>query len=223
MKGVVLAGGQGTRLHPLTKVSNKHLLPVYDRPMIDYPIQTLKDMGCDDIIIVSGGEHIGGIAEYLGGGYTYRVQDSASGIAGALACAEGLVDGIFPVILGDNYFSEAPDYHGKPTLYLKDAPDPSRFGVYHEGVIVEKPSDPPSRDVVTGLYVFDLGVFDFIRTLKPSARNELEITDVNNWYLRNDCLVVNYHGVWLDMGTFDSLLIATTYIGSSKLNESELE
>lgn len=220
MKGIILAGGEGTRLRPLTLVANKHLLPVYDRPMIYYPIQTLKSMGCTEIIIVSGGEHIGGFAELLQDGsefglkFTYRVQPQAGGIAQALGCVEGLVEGVFPVILGDNYLSEKPVYFAKPTIYLSQVPDPGRFGVYQNGRIVEKPQEPLTNQAVIGLYVYDEKVFSFIKTLKPSQRNELEITDVNNWYLEHDCVVCDYHGVWRDMGTFDSLLEVANYMGS---------
>lgn len=211
MTGVVLAGGNGTRLRPLTSVVNKHLLPVYNRPMIDYPIGTLKAMGCDNIILVSGGEHIGGFAEYLGNSVTYRVQPEAGGIAQALSCVEGMVDGLFPVILGDNFFSETPPITNSPTVYVAKADDPERFGVYHRGKITEKPKRPRSNLAVAGLYVYDQEVFDFIKTLKPSRRGELEITDVNNFYLGKDCLVCEYRGYWRDMGTFDTLLEVSNY------------
>lgn len=212
MRGVILAGGNGTRLSPLTKICNKHLLPVYDRPMIHYPIETLKQMGCDEIVIVSGGENIGGFAEYIKDGaefgvkVTYRVQPNAGGIAEALLCVEGLVDDVFPVILGDNYFDEAPVFTGKPCVYTKPVEDPERFGVYHNGHIVEKPKNPQSNLAVVGLYVFDSSVFDFARTLHPSDRGELEITDVNNWYLSKGAEVIEYDGVWSDMGTFETLI-----------------
>lgn len=218
MTGVVLAGGQGTRLRPLTYVANKHLLPVYTKPMIYYPIETLKSMGCDEIVIVTGGEHIGGFVNVLGDGsefgvrFTYRIQTEAGGIAQALGCVEGLVKGIFPVILGDNYLDEKPVFYSRPTIYTKEVDDPERFGVYHEGTIVEKPTKPLSNQAVIGLYVYDESVFDFIRNLKPSARNELEITDVNNWYLTRDCLVLEYQGYWSDMGTHDTLLEVANYV-----------
>lgn len=219
MKGVILAGGNGMRLSPLTLVANKHLLPVYDRPMIFYPIQTLRDMGCDEIIIVSGGEHIGGFASVLYDGsdfgvrFTYRIQRKAGGIAEALGCVEGLVEGIFPVILGDNFFSETPRFEPTPSLYIKRVNDPERFGVYYRGKIIEKPDKPSSDQAVTGLYVYDEKVFNFIKRLEPSERNELEITDVNNWYLQHDCTVFSYDGMWSDMGTFDSLLEVANYVG----------
>jgi glucose-1-phosphate thymidylyltransferase len=225
MKGVILAGGNGTRLRPLTYVANKHLLPVYDKPMIYYPIQTLKDMGCDQIVIISGGENIGGFAELLKDGtdlgvkITYRVQNSAAGVAGALGCAEGLVDGLFPVILGDNYFSQAPHMPSKPMLYVSEVEDPQRYGVYNANddcLIVEKPALPEGSVgyAVTGLYVYDETVFDYLHELKPSARGELEITDVNNWYLKNnkDLIPTRYNYYWSDMGTFESLLDTAIHV-----------
>lgn len=221
MRGIVLAGGNGTRLRPLTNVANKHLLPVYDRPMIYYPIETLKAIGCDEIILVSGGENIGGFADLLGDGselgvkIIYRVQKEANGIAGALSCAEGLIDGVFPVILGDNYLSTPPRYTSKPAIYLKKVADPRRFGVYVSGKIVEKPEEILSDKAVIGFYVYDDNVFKFIHSLEPSARGELEITDVNNWYLEKDAQVHGYNGFWSDMGTFNSLLEAANYVKDS--------
>jgi hypothetical protein len=137
MTGIILAGGKGTRLRPMTYITNKHLLPVYNKPMIDYPIQTLKDMGCDDILIISGGDHIGDFAEYLGNGsryglrFTYRVQPEAGGIAQALGMAEGFIDSheCFPVILGDNYFDKTPPMPNHPTIFVKEVDNPNRFGV----------------------------------------------------------------------------------------------
>lgn len=218
MRGVVLAGGRGTRLGDTTRVVNKHLLPVYDRPMIYYPIGTLQAMGCTDILIVTGGEQVGGFAQLLGSRFTYRVQEQADGIAGALALAEGYVDGLFPVILGDNYFSTAPEpVRSGPTIFTSPTDRPEAFGIYEPGTgrIVEKPKDPTSDLAVTGLYVYDGEVFDIIRGLVPSARGELEITDVNNWYLQHG--LMNVHeapGVWSDMGTPDSLLRAALFAKS---------
>lgn len=230
MTGVILAGGNGTRLRPLTLVANKHLLPVYNQPMIYYPIKTLKEMGCDDIIIVSGGENIGGFADLLHDGrdlgvsLTYRVQNSAGGIAEALNCARGLVSGVFPVILGDNYFEEAPRFPGGPMVYVQEVADPQRFGVYaayDDLLITEKPDLPPGSTgyAVVGLYVYDERVFDYIATLTPSARGELEITDVNNWYLRQDRQLIptKINGYWSDMGTFDSLNEAANFIRQKNL------
>ena len=217
MRGVILAGGRGTRLGDTTRVTNKHLLPVYDQPMIYYPIDTLRQMGCDDILIVTGGENIGGFAQLLGSGFTYRVQDKPDGIAGALAMAEGYVDGLFPVILGDNYFSAPFEMPERPSVYVTRTERPEAFGVYDRAAhrIVEKPKDPVSDLAVTGLYVYDRDVFDIIRSLTPSERAELEITDVNNGYLSRDAMDVNeMHGVWTDMGTPDSLLRAALYAKS---------
>jgi glucose-1-phosphate thymidylyltransferase len=217
MRGVILAGGRGTRLGDTTRVTNKHLLPVYDRPMIYYPIDTLRAMGCDDILIVTGGENVGGFAQLLGSGFTYRVQDQPDGIAGALAQAEGFTDGLFPVILGDNYFSAPFTMPDRPAIYTTRTERPEAFGIYEPGSgrIVEKPKDPISDLAVTGLYVYDDRVFDFIRGLEPSARGELEITDVNNQYLRHGLMDVHEaHGVWTDMGTPDSLLRAALYAKS---------
>lgn len=212
LTGVVLAGGNGTRLRPLTNITNKHLLPVYDRPMIDYPIKTLREMGCDNIVIVSGGEHIGGFAEYLGDGFTYRIQQTAGGIAQALSCARGLVTGLFPVILGDNYFETAPTMPDKPTLYVKEVPDPNRYGVYANGKIVEKPQTDMGNQAVVGLYVFDERCFDVIDKLSPSDRGEYEVTDINNQYLEWGADVIRLSGHWSDMGTHDSLLDTANFI-----------
>lgn len=211
MRGVLLAGGKGTRLKPLTNVANKHLLPVYDRPMIYYPLKTLKEMGCTEVVIVSGGENVGGFAELLGSehdgmGLTYRVQGEQEGVASALLSAEGLVGPVFPVILGDNYFSEAPKFDYSPCVYTCEVEDPERFGVLQNGEIVEKPQKPQSNKAVVGLYIYDEDVFDYIKTLKPSSRGELEITDVNNWYIKQGCKAKPYKGYWRDMGTFNTLL-----------------
>lgn len=218
MTGIILAGGSGTRLRPLTEIVNKHLLPVYDKPMIDYPINTLKAMGCTEVVIVSGGENIGGFAEYLGDGsshdiqVTYRVQTEAGGIAQALRCAKGLVNGLFPVILGDNYVETAPPMPTKPTIYTKAVEDPNRYGVYYDGKIIEKPSTFLSDQAVVGLYVYDERAFDLAEKLKPSARGELEITDINNAYLKLGMAVCALDGYWSDMGTVDSLLSTSNFV-----------
>lgn len=220
MIGVILAGGRGTRLRPATNIYNKHLALVYDRPMIDYPIETLQDMGCDRIILVSGGEHIGGFAEYLKDGsdrgldITYKVQPKAGGIAQALGCVAGLTSGLFPVILGDNYFHEPPKMPKKATLYTKAVPDPQRFGVYFEGKIEEKPTEPKSNQAVTGLYVYDDRVFEFLPVIKPSARGEYEISDINQIYLDLEADVIELNTFWSDMGTPDSLLWTADFIRS---------
>lgn len=211
VKGIILAGGRGTRLLPFTKVINKHLLPVGNRPMIYFPIRTLREMGYKDIVIVTGGENIGSFVEMLGDGsdygvnLTYRVQLKPGGIAHALGCAEGLTEGLFPVILGDNYF-EKPVPSDCPAIIVKQVENPQRFGVYHNRSIVEKPKQYIEGPAVVGLYWYDNRVFDVIKNLKPSPRGELEITDVNNWYLEQpETKVMNYDGYWSDMGTIDSL------------------
>lgn len=214
MKGVVLAGGRGTRLGDSTRVVNKHLLPVYDEPMIYRPIRTLRSMGCTDILIVTGGENVGGFAQLLGSRFTYRVQDRPDGIAGALAQAEGFVEGLFPVVLGDNYFSGAFGMPDRPAIYTAPTDRPEAFGIYNPETarIVEKPKGSASFLAVTGLYVYDDRVWDVIRELTPSARGELEITDVNNWYLSHGLMDVHrIDGVWSDMGTPDSLLRAALH------------
>lgn len=217
MKGIILAGGMGTRLRPATLAYNKHMALVYDRPMIYYPIQTLKDMGCTDITLVSGGEHIGGFADLLKDGsefgvtLTYRVQAKSGGIAEALGCVEP-IDGLFTVILGDNYLPKAPAVPTKPTIFVSEVSNPQEYGVYQKGKIVEKPTHPLSNQAVIGLYVYDHRVFDVIKTLKPSARGEYEITDINNWYLKQGAYVMHYSGFWGDMGTPDGLLEVAQYI-----------
>jgi glucose-1-phosphate thymidylyltransferase len=220
MRGVLLAGGNGTRLLPLTKVTNKHLLPVYDKPMIEYPLQTLVELGCDDILIITGGEHIGDFAAYLGDGsqygvrLTYRVQPDAGGVAQALGCAEGFTDhNLFPVILGDNYF-EQPMRLTEPGIIVHETKDANRFGVYDSKTnqIIEKPDSPKSNLAVTGLYWYDSKVFPLIRRLVPSSRGELEITDINNQILKNGGQVRTNNARWSDMGTFNSLLETTKYI-----------
>ena len=204
MKGVILAGGLGTRLMPLTRVTNKHLLPVYDRPMIHYPIQCLVNAGIEDIMIVTGGNDAGDFLRLLGNGHEfglrdlhYTYQEGEGGIADALRLAEHFADGDkIVVVLGDNiietnirravgeFFAQGPG--GK--ILLKEVPDPQRFGVaeIRDGQVVgieEKPKKPKSNLAVIGIYMYDRQVFDFIRTLKPSGRGEFEITDVNNAYL----------------------------------------
>lgn len=226
MKGIILAGGTGSRLYPLTKVTNKHLLPVYDKPMIYYPLRTLLDAGIDDIMIVSGRGHAGHFLELLGSGaefnahFTYEIQDEAGGIAQALGLAEDFADDDnVTVILGDNIFqdgvSEAvQSFESGAHIFLKEVPDANRFGVAEIAgdrivSIEEKPAKPKSNYAVTGLYLYDNDVFKIISTLKPSGRGELEITDVNNAYIR--CGTMSYsvlQGFWSDAGTFESLLRA---------------
>ncbi|RMD64708.1 MAG: spore coat protein [Planctomycetota bacterium] len=248
MKGVILAGGLGTRLRPLTKITNKHLLPVYDRPMIYYPIQCLLNAGIDEILLVTGGDHAGDFLRLLGNGkalgvrelhYTY--QEGEGGIADALSLAEDFADGQrICVILGDNIVERSirrpvEAFRSQPSgarILLKEVPDPQRFGVARlEGgriiEIVEKPTDPPSNLAVTGIYMYDKDVFRFIQGLSPSDRGELEITDVNNMYLaRGDLAYDVLEGWWTDAGTFESLLRATNLVvrtGANKVEETSLD
>lgn len=230
MKGVVLAGGTGSRLFPLTKVTNKHLLPIGKKPMIYYPIEKLIDAGIEEILIVTGTEHMGDVVSLLGSGkdfncrFTYKVQDEAGGIAQALGLAENFAgkDSI-TVILGDNIFADSikkqvKDFNSGATLFLKEVSDPERFGVAEiQGSkiisIEEKPKKPKSNLAVTGIYMYDNKVFEFIKTLKPSQRGELEITDVNNHYVKNSsCNFEMFKGFWTDAGTFESLQRASSLV-----------
>jgi len=227
VKGVVLAGGLGTRLDPLTRVTNKHLLPVYDQPMIHYPITTLVKAGISEILVVTGGESAGDFLKLLGNGsgfglrhidYTY--QKGHGGIAEALGLARHFADDDdLVVILGDNLFehgigsavSRFEDQGGGARIFLKEVPDPHRFGVTEvDGDrivrIVEKPADPPSSLAVTGIYMYDATVWDIIDGLSPSERGELEITDVNNAYIERGRMSYEVlDGWWTDAGTFESL------------------
>lgn len=217
--GVILCGGKGTRMLPATKVVNKHMIPVLNKPMVLYPLQTLIDMGIKDILIVSGGNHIGDLAEFLGDGsaygvdLTYKVQKEAGGIAQALLLAEDFVDEQFVVILGDNYFEKIPSVLPRGmAIVTKKVKNPKRFGVLTGSKIVEKPSKPKSNNAVTGLYFYTPEVFDYIKTLKPSKRGELEITDLNNWCLQHGAIVLGYKGFWSDMGTPESMLATIKHI-----------
>jgi glucose-1-phosphate thymidylyltransferase len=226
MKGIILAGGTGSRLFPLTKVTNKHLLPIYDRPMIYYPLQTLIRAGITEIMIVSGRGHAGHFLELLGSGIefgirlTYEIQEKAGGIAEALGLARNWADDDnVAVILGDNIFQDeitqdVASFAKGAKIFLKEVPDARRFGVAElKGdrviSIEEKPTHPKSSYAVTGLYLYDPEVFTVINTLKPSGRGELEITDVNNAYIRKGSMCYSVlPGYWSDAGTFDSLLRA---------------
>ena len=234
MKGVILAGGLGSRLFPLTKVTNKHLLPVYNKPMIYYPIETLVKAGIQDILVVTGGNSSGDFLKLLGNGkqfglkhINYTYQEGEGGIAHALSLAEHFVNGQkMVVILGDNIIQEDisnqvrrfEDQAEGARLLLKKVPDPERFGVATlRGKkiveIIEKPKKPKSPFAVIGIYLYDAEVFHFIRTLKPSRRGELEITDVNNWYLKRGVLEYDFlKGFWTDAGTFESLHRASTLV-----------
>jgi glucose-1-phosphate thymidylyltransferase len=241
MKGVVLAGGKGSRLYPLTRVTNKHLLPVYDRPMVFYPIQTLVDAGIQDIIVVTGGQNSGDFLRLLSNGrdfdlrrihYTY--QEGEGGIADALRLAEPFVEGErICVVLGDNIIENniiesANAFARQPNgalILLKEVPDPERFGCpeISNGKILgieEKPKQPKSTYAVTGIYFYDSTVFEKIGKTKPSWRNELEITDVNNMYLQEGNLTHNIlDGWWTDAGTFESLLRATNLVAETGANK----
>lgn len=226
MKGIILAGGTGSRLFPLTKVTNKHLLPVGKYPMIYHAIHKLLEADVRDILIVTGREHMGDVVNLLGSGHefgvdlTYKVQDQAGGIAQALGLAEGFVgDDQMIVILGDNVFSDsirdyAGDFRNRGTgakILIKEVHDPQRYGVAElDGKTIrsieEKPAEPKSSYAVTGIYMYDSRVFEIIKTLTPSARGELEITDVNNAYIRNGELSYDVlQGWWTDAGTHPSL------------------
>jgi len=239
MKGVVLAGGLGKRLYPLTRISNKHLLPIYDKPMIYYPIQTLVDAGIKDILIVTGGNHAGEFLRLLGNGrqfglkhINYTYQEGEGGIAEALGLAKHFADNDkIVVILGDNIIEKSikravEDFRKQPRgakILVKKVPDPERFGVVEFDKkrrikkIMEKPKKPKSDYVVTGIYMYDDRVFDIIKTLKPSGRGELEITDVNNAYLKRGELTYNaLKGWWTDSGMFDSLLRAGNLVAKKE-------
>jgi len=237
MKGVILAGGTGSRMYPLTKVTNKHLLPVYDKPMIFYPLQTLVNAGIREIMIVSGRGHAGHFLELLGSGIefgvqlTYEIQEKAGGIAEALGLAESWADeDPVAVILGDNIFQDSiqPDvnsFQEGAKIFLKEVPDAQRFGVAEiDGDCVisieEKPKKPKSTYAVTGLYLYAPDVFSVIKTLKPSGRGELEITDVNNNYIeRGEMQFSLLKGFWSDAGTFDSLLRAGLLVQQYRMQE----
>lgn len=245
MKGVVLAGGLGSRLLPLTKVTNKHLLPVYNRPMIYYPIQTLVNAGVTEIMLVTGGNSAGDFLKLLGNGrefglkhLNYTYQEGEGGIADALRLAEHFADGdSICVVLGDNIIqgniAMAADRFCQQRkgakILLKEVKDPQRFGVpVLEGDrvvrIEEKPLQPRSPYAVTGIYFYDPHVFEFIRALKPSARGELEITDVNNAYIKAGTLTWDLlEGWWTDAGTIESLYLANQLVGQTGANNLQVE
>ena len=238
MKGVVLAGGLGKRLHPLTKITNKHLLPVYNKPMIYYPILTLVGAGIKDIMVVTGGNHAGNFLRLLGNGHEfglegvdYAYQEEEGGIAEALSLAEHFADGDRVVVmLGDNIIEksindEVKKFDQQPEgarILIKEVPNPERFGVVEfDGDkiidIAEKPEKPKTSYVVTGIYMYDAKVFDIIKTLKPSGRGELEITDVNNAYIKKGQLEYSkLDGWWTDAGTFESLFRASQLVAEKE-------
>ena len=243
LKGVILAGGLGKRLHPLTKITNKHLLPIYCKPMIYYPIQTLVDAGIEDILIVTGGAHAGEFLRLLGNGaefglkhINYTYQEGEAGIADALKLARHFADNSrIVVMLGDNIIEKSikkavDEFRKQPAgakILLKEVEDPERFGVAElkNGKVIsieEKPKKPKSNYAVTGIYMYDENVFDIIKTLKPSRRGELEITDVNNAYLKRDELSYGIlDGWWTDSGTFDSLLRANNLVAEAAKDKSK--
>ena len=241
MKGIILAGGLGTRMHPLTKITNKHLLPVYDKPMIYYPLQALINAGIEDILIVTGGTYAGDFLRLLGNGHefglkhiNYTYQEGEGGIAAALRMAEFFADeDKICVMLGDNIIEknirEAVKKFDRQKagakIMIKEVPDPQRFGVpVLEGdkiiKIEEKPKNPQSPYAVTGIYLYDKTVFDIIKSLRPSSRGELEITDVNNVYIERSQLTWEIlDGWWTDAGTFESLLRASQLVAETGANK----
>ena len=245
MKGVVLAGGLGTRLRPLTSVTNKHLLPVYDQPMIYYPIHTLVTAGITDLRIVTGGNSAGDFLKLLGNGkafglkhLNYTYQEGEGGIAAALSLVEHFcAGGPVCVVLGDNIIEgniaaavrAYKDQGRGAKIILKKVPDPERFGVpelsgRHVLRIEEKPQSPKSEFAVIGIYMYDGDVYEIIRTLKPSGRGELEITDVNNAYIERDQMTwEELEGWWTDAGTFESLLRASNLVAETGANKTKLD
>ncbi len=241
MKGVILAGGLGTRMYPLTKITNKHLLPVYDKPMIYYPVQALINAGIEDILIVTGGTYAGDFLRLLGNGHefglkhiNYTYQEGEGGIAAALRMAEFFADEEkICVMLGDNIIEKnireaVKKFARQKTgakIMIKEVPDPQRFGVpVLEGdkivKIEEKPKAPKSPYAVTGIYLYDKAVFDIIKSLRPSDRGELEITDVNNVYIERGQLAWEVlDGWWTDAGTFESLLRASQLVAETGANK----
>lgn len=240
MKGIILAGGTGSRLYPLTKVTNKHLLPVGSMPMIYHAIHKLREANITDILIVTGKEHMGDVVNLLGSGsefgvtFTYKVQDQAGGIAQALGLAKGFVGhDLMTVILGDNVFVDELAHYiqrykeqGKGAkILLKEVPDPGRYGVPEllgDKIIAieEKPQTPKTNYAVTGIYMYDSQVFDIIDTLRPSARGELEISDVNNAYIELGQLSYDVlSGWWTDAGTHESLMKANELVKGLSLKQ----
>ena len=236
MKGIVLAGGLGSRLYPLTKVTNKHLLPIYNKPMIYYPIEALAEAGVDDILLVTGGNSAGDFLKLIGNGkefglkhINYAYQEGEGGIAEALGLAEHFAeDDLITVVLGDNIIEGSirgavEDFKKQKNgakIFLKEVEDPQRFGVAtldgdKVSKIVEKPENPETNYAVIGIYMYDNTVFDIIRTLAPSGRGELEITDVNNAYINSGAMTYEIlDGWWTDAGTFPSLIRAGKLVAS---------
>jgi glucose-1-phosphate thymidylyltransferase len=240
MKGIILAGGLGTRLSPLTRITNKHLLPIYDKPMIYYPIQTLINAGITDILIVTGGNNAGDFLRLLGNGkdfglkhINYTYQEGEGGIAAALSLAEYFAEGEpICVVLGDNLIERnivkaVKDFRKQKKgakILVKEVPDPERFGVaeIRNGKLIaieEKPRRPKSNLAVIGIYLYDARVFDIVKRLKPSDRGELEITDVNNAYIKDKTMTWEaLEGWWTDAGTFESLMRASILVSQTGAN-----
>jgi len=238
MKGIILAGGAGTRLRPVTKITSKQLLPVYDKPMIFYPLETLLNAGIKEILIIIAPENAGDFLNLLGSGkefgckFTYEIQDKPEGLAQAFIIGRNFIDDDnVTMILGDNLFEDdfAQDIQGFQSgarVFAKQVPDPHRFGVveFDENQrvlsIIEKPTNPKSNYSVTGLYIYDHTVIDKVASLKPSDRGEYEITDLNNLYLQEGSLDVAFvNGRWFDTGTFESLFDATVFARERTLSK----
>lgn len=237
MKGVLICGGTGSRLRPLTDIVNKSLLPVYDKPLILYPLQVLLDAGIKDIAVVTGTEHFDQIAAFLGSGsrfgctFSFKVQEKPGGIAQALGLAEEFADGDkVCAILGDNVFVDPlaqtiKAFQSGGNVFLKKVPDPERFGVAElkDGKVVsleEKPKDPKSDYALTGCYLFDERCFEIIRNLQPSARGEYEITDICKWYAEKGELGATIvENEWIDAGTFESLFKAASMVRDLKMKK----
>lgn len=239
MKGIILAGGAGTRLYPLTKVTSKQLLPIYNKPMIYYPLETLRAAGITDILIIIAPDHAGDFLKLLGSGrefgcrFSYEVQEKPDGLAQAFVIGEKFIgDDSVTLILGDNLFEDdfsasIQSFQSGARVFAKQVPDPARFGVvafddnHKVTSIVEKPKEPASDYAVTGLYIYDNTVVAKAKSLAPSARGELEITDLNNVYLREGSLDVAFvEGKWLDTGTFESLYEAITLAREKEIHKN---
>lgn len=238
MKGIILAGGSGTRLSPLTRVTSKQLLPIYDRPMIHYPLETLRRGGITDILFIVAPDHAGDFLKYLGSGkefgchFSYEIQDQPRGIAQAFQIGEDFMDDDnVTLILGDNLFEDdfsqaIQSFENGGRIFAKKVSDPERFGVveFDENnraiSIEEKPKDPKSEYCVTGIYIYDNTVVDKVKTLEFSDRGELEITDLNNLYLKEGGLDVAFvEGDWFDTGTFESMYLATQFARKKRLKK----
>lgn len=235
MKGIILAGGEGTRLRPLTKVTSKQLLPVYDKPMVFYPLQTLLNAGIRDILFIISPDHAGDFLNLLGSGkdfsanFSYEIQDKPEGLAQAFVIGEDFIgrDSV-TMILGDNIFEDdfshaIKNFSSGAHVFAKEVPDPERFGVvkFDEQMkaveVREKPESFLSNFAITGLYIYDNRVVEVAKHVKPSARGELEITELHNWYLKKGELKVDIvKGEWIDAGTFDALLRASNFARDKK-------